>query len=672
MGASDDPISWGYMAATILLEGAHRRPVRFVSRSKPQVQGHTTFPSLGVLPEPPELVVLQVPAGVLEQVVNDALAAGAKAIVVITAGVGEAHEEGRAVERRLRDRVRAAGAVLVGPNCMGVQDSSTELFAAPWIRLPPGDVAFVSQSGNLAFDLLYRTQEVGIGFSRFVSLGNQADLIGADVVAACVDDPETRVIAVYAEDFVDGRAFVRAATAARDAGCPVVVLSPGGNAAGARAARSHTGALASDDAVVEAACEASGAFRVRSVREMTDMIVALRSPMRPRGRRVGIVTTGGGNAVITADALGSAGLEVPEFSDETADAVAAAVPEIAARTNPVDLIDDTLNDGRIIAGVADVVARSGEVDVVVMSGQTLALWDEIDGTIAATEVESVPMFMETARRTGVAIVVNTDRTTTEAARAAQAIGVPVYRDPGSVAAVLATLVHDAEREPLGLPPVPEAAVPIRSPDGYWGAREVVAGIGIPLAAAHRVTTLDAAVAAAEDLGFPVALKALGLLHKSDEGGVALGITDADALASAWSAMAARLRPDACSVERQVETAHGVELIIGARWDPRFGPVALVGMGGVMAELAPDAAVALGPVDAEAGQRLLLGLRAAPLLSGYRGRPSLDVRATASSFAHLSRWAAAHPEIREIEINPLLVSPDGVVGLDARILMQEER
>jgi len=672
VGGSDDPVSWGYRTATVLLEGAHRRPVRFVSRSKPSVQGHAAFASLAALPEPAELVVLLVPAGVLEQAVSDSIDAGAKAIVAITAGVGEAGEEGRATEERIRDRVRASGAVLVGPNCMGVLDTSTELYAAPWIRLPPGDVAFVSQSGNLAFDLLYRAQEVGVGFSRFVSLGNQADVIAADVVGACADDPATRVIAVYAEDFVDGRAFVRAATAARDAGRPVVVLSPGGTEAGARAARSHTGALASDDAVTEAACEAAGAFRVRTVREMIDMIVAMRSEMRPRGRRVAIVTTGGGNAVITAEALASAGLEVPTLSDATADEVAAAVPRIGARANPVDLIDDTLNDGRLIAGVAAVLADSGEVDAVVMTGQTLSVWGGIDDEVAQTEVESVPIYLDAVRRTGVAIVVNTDRTTTEAARAARSAGVPVFRDPESVASVLAALVHDAERGPLGVAPLPDAETPIPSPDGYWGAREVVAAVGIPLAGARRVTTLDAAVSAADDLGFPVVLKGLGLLHKSDEGGVALGIADADALVSVWTSMEARLRPDAYSVERQVETAHAVELIVGARWDPRFGPVALVGLGGVAAELAPDVAVALGPVDAAAGERLLRGLRAAPLLSGYRGRPSLDVAAAASAVARLSTWAAAHPEIREIEINPLLVSPDGVVGLDARILMQEER
>ncbi len=445
VGASDDPTSWGYQAATVLLSGTHPRPVWFVSRSKPSVQGHATFPSVARLPAPPELVLLQVPAAVLEQAVGDAVDAGARAIVAITAGLGEAGAEGRAVQERIRDRVRAADAVLVGPNCMGVQDSSTELFAAPWIQLPPGDVAFVSQSGNLGFDLLYRAQEVGFGFSRFVSLGNQADLIGADVVASCAEHPATQVIAVYAEDFVDGRAFVRSAAAARAAGRPVVVLSPGGNAAGARAALSHTGALASDDAVVEAACESAGAFRVRSVREMTDMIVALRSPMRPRGRRVGIVTTGGGNAVIAAEALGSAGLEVPPLSDVTAAAVTASAPDVAARSNPVDLFDATLNDGRLIAKAADAVARSGEVDVVVMSGQTLALWDEIDAEIAATEVESVAMYEATARETGVAIVVNTDRPGTEAARAARAAGIPVYRDPESVAAVLALLVRDAER-----------------------------------------------------------------------------------------------------------------------------------------------------------------------------------------------------------------------------------
>jgi acetate---CoA ligase (ADP-forming) len=672
VGGSDDPVSWGYRTATVLLEGAHRRPIRFVSRSKPSIRGHATVPRLADLPEPPELVVLLVPAGVLELAVGDAVNAGARAIVAITAGVGETGDEGRAVEQRMRDRVREAGAVLVGPNCMGVLDTTTELYAAPWIRLPPGDVAFASQSGNLAFDLLYRAQEVGVGFSRFVSLGNQADVIAADVVSACANDATTRVIAVYVEDFVDGRGFVRSALAARDAGIPVVVLSPVGTEAGARAARSHTGALASDDATVEAACELAGAFRVRTMRQMVDLIVALRSGVRPRGGRVALVTTGGGNAVIAAESLAAAGLEIPPLSEPTAAAVEASVPRVGARANPVDLIDDSLNDGRTIAGVARVLADSGEVDVVLMTGQTLSLWGGIDDDVARTEIESVPIYREVATRTGVTVIVNTDRTTTEAARAAQAAGVPVYRDPESVAAVLAAMVRATERPAARLPEIPAAHDRLSQVDGYWEARDVLAGIGITFAPALRVASFEEAASAAAELGYPAVLKAHGSLHKSDSGGVALDIRDVEALAVAWADQQRRLGPVACSVERSIDTRRGVELIVGSRWDPRFGPVALVGIGGVTAELVPDVRVALGPVDAEGSERLLRGLRAAPLLTGYRGRPAVDLAAASATLARLSAWASEHPEVREIEINPLLVTPEGVVGLDARILVEEDR
>ena len=338
IGASDDPAKWGNSAGLSLLESRNRRSVYVVSR-KPKVLGCKAYPSFSDLPEPPEFVEVIVPAPFFEQTIYDALDAGARALVGITAGLGETGEEGRALERRVAARVRAAGAVLLGPNCFGVIDNTTELQAMPLVRLQPGTVAFIAQSGNVAYDVRTRLQEFGLGISRFVSIGNQADLQVADVVVSCVEHEQTQIIAVYCEDFHGGRAFVEAALAARAVGKHVVLLSPGCTEAATRAAWFHTGSRTSPAEVVDAVCRAAGIYRVYSTRELCDFVFALHAGLRPPGRRVGLITTGGGNAVIASDVLGRAGLDVCRFSPQLTERIAALLPETPNPGNPVDQVE---------------------------------------------------------------------------------------------------------------------------------------------------------------------------------------------------------------------------------------------------------------------------------------------------------------------------------------------
>jgi acyl-CoA synthetase (NDP forming) len=668
LGASDDPAKWGNSVARTLLEAEYRRSVYLVSRGKPEILGRPTYPALTELPEPPELVVLVVPAAVFEQAVDAALEAGARAIVAITAGLGERSTQGLALERAVAERVRAAGAVLLGPNCMGVVDAAAELHAAPWVELPPGELALVAQSGNLSFDLGYRAGEVGLGFSRFVSLGNQADLEAAEVVASCVEHEATRMLAVYCEDFRDGRAFARASLAATEAGKPVILLAPGRTEAAARAARSHTASLASSGAVVDAACRAAGIFRVHTTRELVELALALSPGRRARGRRVAIVTTGGGNGVIAADVASAAGLEVPPLSNGLAARVEALMPEPGSTANPVDLIGATLNDPGILAGVTAMLLQSEEFDAALLTGSPLALWHGFSDELAKLETEAGPALADAAEQAGKPLVATTDRPWVPAVRAALEAGVPVYRDVESAVAVLARLADASEQPAEGVPSLPEPAATAVRTGGYLEARELLAAGGVPFLEARPVRELDQALAAAGELGYPVVLKALGLLHKSDAGGVVLGIEGPEELALAFSDLATRLLPRIYSVERMAPLGEGVELILGCRWDPRFGPVALVGTGGVYAELLRDVQLALAPVDEAAAERLLRRLCAAPLLDGFRGRARVDVGAAARALAALSRLAAAHPELAEVEVNPLLVTPEGALGLDARVVV----
>ncbi|HYA09817.1 MAG TPA: CoA-binding protein, partial [Gaiellaceae bacterium] len=364
VGASDDPAKWGQWLARGAVQGDHRRAVYLVNRAGGEVLGRPAHRSLEELPEAPELVVLAVPAAAFEETVDASLAAGARAIVVIAAGLGESSEEGRRREQAVVERVRAAGAVLVGPNCMGLYDGEADLDLAT-SDFVPGGLGLVSQSGNLAIEVSLLGKEVGLGISRFVSLGNQADLDAADVVEALAEHEPTRLIAVYVEDFRDGRAFARAAATA---GKPVVLLAGGLSETGVRAARSHTGALVSASSAVDAACRAAGIVRVSTPRELVEVAQLLLAPNQPEGRRAAIVTDGGGSAVVAADLASAAGLELPTLSDELSAELAAVLPETATTTNPVDFAGAGEQDLRSYERVPRLLLESGEVDAVLLTG----------------------------------------------------------------------------------------------------------------------------------------------------------------------------------------------------------------------------------------------------------------------------------------------------------------
>ncbi|MET0260365.1 MAG: CoA-binding protein, partial [Gaiellaceae bacterium] len=335
VGASNDPAKWGQWLAHGALLGERRRRVFLVNRSGGEVLGRPAFRALDALPERPELVVLAVPASAFEEAVDASLAAGARAIVAIAAGLGETSEDGRRREQAVVERVRAAGAVLLGPNCMGLYDAAAELDLAT-SDFVPGELGVVSQSGNLAIELSLLGKDAGLGISRFVSIGNQADLEAAELVAALAEHEPTRLIAVYLEDFRDGRSFARAAA---HAGKPVVLLAGGQTAAGVRAARSHTGALAGSDAACEAFFRANGIARVTMLEAMLELPALLigRKPMTKPNRAVSAMTTTGGGGAMAVDALGVLGIEA-----RRPDAKAAAALEAQKLPHHARLIDMTL------------------------------------------------------------------------------------------------------------------------------------------------------------------------------------------------------------------------------------------------------------------------------------------------------------------------------------------
>ncbi|MFE0254047.1 acetate--CoA ligase family protein [Streptomyces sp. NPDC059010] len=668
VGASDDPAKYGHAIAAQAVRADGRRPVHLVNRRGGTVLGRTAAPSLSAIGEPVDLAVVSVPAAGFEDAVDEALRCGARAIVAITAGFAETGDAGRARQDAVAERVRAAGAVMVGPNCLGLADNTTDLFLAS-DTFTPGGVALLSQSGNLALELQLRFRPHGLGFSRFVSLGNQADVTLVDLLADCARHEGTQAIAVYAEDFGDGRAF---AEVAADAGKPVVLLTAGRGDASARSAQSHTGALTTSADVVAAACRDAGVELVATPRELTVALAALHGGRRSADRRrVAVLTDGGGHGVIAADAVEAAGLTVPELHEPTRVQLREALWEQSAVANPVDLAGMGEQDPGSYAETVAALLAAEEVDAVLMTGYFggyAAAEGGLGGggkALADGEQAAARLIAARHRATAKPLVVQSMYPDSPSCRTLAAAGVPVFGATEDAARALAATSPGAPH--TGVTPLPHPATPLRE-SGYLETRRALEAAGLAFPAAREIHDEAELLAAAGEFSGPYVLKALHLLHKSDAGGVALGLAGRAELLAAFREMHARLGAPSYSVEAMADLTDGIELIVGVNRDPRFGPVAMVGLGGVLAEALHDIAFTLAPVPADRALHLLRGLRTAALLDGVRGRPPVDVDAAARAVETITTFAAAHPEIAEIEVNPLLVRPDGALALDSRAVL----
>jgi acyl-CoA synthetase (NDP forming) len=411
-------------------------------------------------------------------------------------------------------------------------------------------------------------------------------------------------------------------------------------------------------------------LRVSSPWEMIDLAQGLLMPHPPRGRRVAILGDGGGHVALAADLATERGMRLPLLSDALAADIATTLPARSTTRNPVDLAGGGEQDFFNFDRVVKKLATSGEVDSMLLTGYFGGYSSEsLD--FARRETEVALAMAATAEETACPLIVQTMYPRSPSIRAMRARRVAVYSDIQSAAQVLARLVERADRPPSGVPPLPEPLTlpPIR--EGYFEARDMMAGAGIPFVRARQVTTLQEAKAEAAELGFPIVLKALGSSHKSDLRAVKLGIRSDTELEAAFTDIATRLKPPGFSVECMAESVDGIELIVGVRRDPSFGPVVVIGMGGVYAELLDDVAVALAPLSQEVTEQLIRSLRGAPLLLGTRGHPALAISAAAAVAVSLSQLAVERAAITELEINPLLVTPTGVLALDARVVLRNK-
>ena len=494
-------------------------------------------------------------------------------------------------------------------------------------------------------------------------------MTAAELLDDLVDHAETRAVVLYLESFRDGRGLVETMGRLREAGKPVVVLTVGASEASRAAARSHTGALTAATDVVSAACRAAGAVLVETPAQAIDLAHLLVGSPLPTGRRVAVVSDSGGQGAIGADTMARHGLQVPRLTEGTRWRLAGLLPAAAAVANPVDLAGAGEQDLSTYARVVDAIARSGEVDSVVMSGY-FGCYGADTPELEERELEVVHALAGVTRDHGVPVVVHSMSHDSPAVRSMRAQAVPTLHTIDAVARSVELAARLAETSPLGLRSVAATPAAAGSPAEYMVGRELLASYGIAYPAAAAVRTADDAEAAASALSGPFVLKAGWIEHRTEVGGVVVGLPDVDAVVDAFTDMRSRLG-DGAYVLEEMDGRHDVaELIVGAHRDPSFGPVVLVGLGGVQAELYKDVQVALAPVEEGEALAMIRSLRSYPLLDGWRGRPRVDVESAAKAVAALSRLLAERSDVVEAEVNPLRVGPAGAVAVDALVALTE--
>jgi acyl-CoA synthetase (NDP forming) len=590
-----------------------------------------------------------------------------RAICVISAGFAEIGPEGRERQERLLALVRAHGARLVGPNCLGISSAAVGLNATFAPRaFPTGRIGFSSQSGALGLALLQRAEARGLGVSAFVSIGNKADVSSNDLLEWWEDDPETDLVLLYLESFGNPRKFARIARRlARSK--PILAMKSGRTSSGRRAAGSHTAALAGSDAAVDALFRQAGVIRAESLGELLDVATLLQSQPVPPGRRVAVLTNAGGLGILCADACETAGLELPALADETRAALEAVLPAEASVANPVDMLGSATAD-TYRAALPPLLADPGIDAVIVLFVPPVAVEPGVVGAAISEAAAD-------ADRPEKPVLASIVAAAGAPASLRGAANVPSFAYPEAAARALGRAAERSVwlRRSAGTEPELADVDPERAADVLRSAlvdaeerwldaaetRAVLGAYGVPLVPERVAAGPDEAAEAAHELGFPAVVKtATAGAHKTETGGVALDLADEAAVREA----AARIGG---AVLVQPLVRGGAELLAGVVQDPTFGPLVAFGPGGVFAELIGEASFRLAPLTDVDALELVRGGKAGRLVAGFRGKPAADAEALADLLLRLSRLAENHPELVELDLNPVLGLPDGAVAVDAR-------
>jgi acetyltransferase len=686
IGATEKQGSVGRTILWNLLSSPFGGTVYPVNPTRPAVLGVKAYPSVGAIGESVDLAVIVTPASTAPGIVEECGKAGVRGVIIISAGFKEVGPEGVELERQVLEAARRHGIRLIGPNCLGVMNpvgAMNATFAAGIAK--PGRVGFVSQSGALLTAILDWAALEAVGFSSIVSLGSMLDVGWGDVIDYLGDDPNTDSIVIYMETIGDARAFLSAAREVALAK-PIIVIKPGRTAQAAKAAASHTGSLTGSDDVLDAAFRRAGVLRVDSISELFEVSEILAKQPRPAGRRLSIVTNAGGPGVIATDTLIGGGGELTELTPETMERLNAVLPAVWSHNNPIDIIGDAPPER--YAQALEVAAADPGSDglLVILTPQAMT-----DPTATAHAL------VRHARIAGKPVLASWmgGAEVAEGAAILREAGIPTFAYPDTACLLFNHLWRYQDNlrllyETPSLPVAPErgefreevdrviasVASEGRTLLTEYESKKVLAAYGIPITDTELAATVDEAVAAADEMGYPVVAKLLSrtITHKTDVGGVVLNLRTADAVREAFetiresvTARAGAEHFEGVTIQPMVDWS-GYELIVGSSPDPQFGPVLLFGMGGQLVEVFRDRALALPPLNTTLARRLIEQTTIAKALPGVRGRRPIDVDVLAALLVRFSELVAEQPRIAEIDINPLLASPERIIALDARVVL----
>lgn len=699
VGASTRESSVGYALLKNLLFGSMRAepgpdarergfpgPVFPVNPKGGEILGEPVAENLAAIGQPVDLIVVAIPPRFIPGLMDEAAAAGVHHAIIISAGFAEMGGEGRQLQQDMVETARRGGVRLIGPNCLGVLRPGSQLNAS-FAESPPtaGGIGLLSQSGALITGVISYSQRECFGLSTAVSLGSKADVEDEEVLRWLASDEQTRSVALYVESFPEPLEFLEVARELATSK-PVVALKGGTTAAGAQAASSHTGSLAGSMAAYRAAFAQCGVLQAESIGDLIDWSRALSSQPLPPGKRIAIVTNAGGPGVLSADAASRAGLELAELSSETFAALDEVLPEVWSRNNPVDVIGDATPER--YRDALNILGQAPEVDALLVIMTVQAMTAPMATARAVAEAHQDPSWSKPLLCSFLGLV------GTDVGSYLDRHGVPEYNLPESAIGALAALVRRARWLEREEPPAP-ATLPHPAPvldrarrqveaarkAGHENlpldqARTVLEAAGIRYNRSGTAAAENEAVQVAEEIGYPVVIKVVSpdVLHKSDVGGVVLGVIDAEGVRKACQSIVRRVgehqpdaRIDGFTVEQQVS---GTEIIVGMSRDADFGPMLMVGMGGIFVEVYKDVAFRLVPLTRLDALAMIDEIEAQPLLDGARGRPELDRAELAEILLRVSALIEEVPGIAELDINPLVITEEGLVAIDARVICGE--
>jgi acetyltransferase len=685
IGASRDKQKLGHGVLSNIIEHGYPGRVYPINPKADRILGLKCYPSVLDVPDPIDLAIIVIPNKYVAAVLEECGQKGIKGAIIISAGFREAGLEGVRMERELVAIAKRYGMRLIGPNCLGVIDTICPLDASFAAGMPPkGTIAFMSQSGALCTAILDWALAVEIGFSRFVSLGNKADVGEVDLLEAWENDPYSKVILTYIEGLSDGRKFMEVARRVTRR-IPVIAVKSGSTDAGSRAVSSHTGSLAGSERAYEAAFRQSGVLRAESIQSLFDYSLAFAYQPVLREGRIAIVTNAGGPGVMATDALEREGLSLASLSRKTIDLLQENLPPAANIYNPIDVLGDAPTDRYALALEAALKDEGVDGVIVILAPQVMTKIKETAeavGRIAARYDKPVLGCFMGEERVGVGIKILNE------------YKIPNYPFPERAVGALKAMLEyrrwlerplleigefDVDRERVRHV-FERVRADGRQAIGDAEAREIMEAYGIRIPASKLATTADEAVEIAEEIGYPVVMKIASpdILHKTDIGGVKLGISDATEVRDAFDLLvyrATRYMPDAeiwgCLVQEMVRG--GKEVIVGMNCDPQFGPLMMFGLGGIYVEALKDVSFRIAPFSRQEAEEMITEIRSYSLLKGVRGEKPSDTEAIVDTLLRLSQLVTDFPEIMEMDVNPLIVFEKGrgVVGVDMRLVLATE-